>query len=129
MSKLFLLASFLQERPKSIETHQDLKEFTSSIDFLQDSSKIQFLVSVSSPIFNIYLVLAKIFKIWFLEFFLDSQYRNVSKLFGWSKRFSTMLAVFPLQLGLHNINLKSLSLILITNAADYLWKYHENKWN
>ena len=37
-SSSFLLASFLQERPKTIETHQDLHEFTSSIDFLQDST-------------------------------------------------------------------------------------------
>ena len=41
MFKTLPSSSFLQERPKTIETHQDFQEFTSSIDFLQDSSKIQ----------------------------------------------------------------------------------------
>ena len=38
--------------------------------------------------------------------------------FGWSKSFSTTLAVFPLQLGLHNFNFK---------AADFLLR-RKRKW-
>ena len=47
--------------------------------------------------------------------------------FVMSKSFSTMLAVFPLQLGLHNFNLKSCSLMLNPKAADFLlWR--KRKW-
>ena len=74
--KLFLLAFFPQKQPKTIETYQDIQELTSSMDFLQDSSKIRPLVSVYSPIFNICSVSAKIFKIWFLEFFLFLKWKT-----------------------------------------------------
>ena len=53
-----------------------LPELPSPIDFFQDSYKIQPLVLVSSPIFNTYPVLAKIFKIWFLEFFLFLKWKT-----------------------------------------------------
>ena len=44
-----------------------------------------------------------------------------------SKSFSMTLAVFPLQLGLHNFNLKSCSLMLNPKAVDFLLR-RKRKW-
>ena len=49
--------------------------------------------------------------------------------FGWSKHFGTTLAVFPLQLGLHNFNLKSCSLMLNSKAADFLLRRKKESGN
>ena len=47
--------------------------------------------------------------------------------YGWPKSFCTTLVVFPLQLGFHNFNLKSCSLMLNPKAVDFLLR-RKRKW-